>query len=172
MTDLSPEATVAAEAAAAAVEELHDREEVAEAAVAAAIESEGARELAGEAAMAAGEALGTAYEASNAVAAAAESAAIANETAVESIDFARAAHEEATSARRELQEFKTELFALLSAEQSEENAESGVQEVEVHDNAAAQEEGRESVQEDSGESGGGDGGGNQRFGRRVRRGRR
>lgn len=171
MTDLSPEATVAAEAAAAAVEELHDREEVAEAAVAAAIESEGARELAGEAAVAAGEALGTAHEASDAVAAAAESAAVAHETAVESIDFARAAHEEATSARRELQEFKTELFALLSAEQSEENAEDGVQEVAVHDNSA-QEEDAESSQEDAGESGGGDGGGNQRFGRRVRRGRR
>lgn len=172
MSDMSPEAVVAAEAAAAAVEELHEREVVAEAAIDAAIESEGARELAGEAASAAGEALGEAFAAGQAATDASESAAAAHEMAADSINFAQSAHAEAVAARQELQAFRTELFDLLRADQAEENSDNGVQEVEVNDNAPEE----HANAEDSDTSEGGterpDAGNGQRFGRRVRRGRR
>lgn len=176
MTDLSPEATVAAEAAAAAVEELHEREAVEEnaneAAILAGTAAEASIDAANVASIAAGEAsqaTSTAEEAAGMAGAAIGAASEAQTTAEASIDFAAQAYEEARIARQELGEFRQELLAVLRPT-TEETTDSGIEEVEVNDNSGTPEADGGTTEEtaDQSEPGNGD---ERRYGRRVRRNR-
>lgn len=153
MTELSPEATVASEAAAAAVEELHNREAVAEEAHVAINEANTAAvlaEQAGEIAVGAGDAAEIAYaEANTAQVQAAE----AQSTANEAMDYARGAYEEARAGREAIEQMSASLTSFLSvAQQAEEpTAEDGVQEVAVDEREPESREEGSGTTEESGE---------------------
>lgn len=123
MTELSSEAVVAGQAAAAAVEELHDREELADAAATAAVEASVAAvdaEIAVEEAAVAQQEAEAAASLSVGAAVAAEEA---QETAEVAGDLAMRTYEELRAARAEMGEIRSLLISQQEQEVREEVAE-------------------------------------------------
>jgi hypothetical protein len=140
MSELSPEAHVAAEAAASAVEELHEREAIADAAVEADIRAADAENRAANAE----------ETATVAVLVAEESAQISTEIALEAATVAEEAHEQAATsadygqrAIQEIEALRAEVAPIIQRHQDEEAARiaametaSRVEEVDVTDGNA------------------------------------
>lgn len=177
MSDLSPEATVAAEAAASAVEELHERESVENHALDAHMAADDAVAISSEAAQEAAVASSTAdiaafraEEAAEIAVVAGTSASEAQETASTAIDYAQQAFNEAAAARQENKEFREELLAILRPPVSE-GTDNSVSEVPVSD-SNANDANKDPEHESESEAGSvEDSGGERRHGRRVRRNR-
>lgn len=169
MSEQSPEAVVAGQAAAAAVDEVKERQELADETTSAVIAAEVAEErsteaanLAAAAAGAVGEVSQEAGQATSMAGAAAETAEEAREIATGSVDYAQQAFSESQATRADLEEFKKELRALLiPASETETN----VEEVPVNDNVGTETPSAEAHSEEASEPQ------SRQYGRRVRRGR-
>lgn len=171
MSESSPEAVVAGQAAAAAVEEVQERqalsEDVTEAVVTSAVAEETAQDAATIAAMAAGEVAEASSNAAMAAGMAGGAAEVAQEAldvSTASVDYAQRAYEEAQATRAEMAEFRQQLLANLTPP----TANTDVEEVTVNDNTGGTEStdttAEEAPDESQSES--------RPYGRRIRRGRR
>jgi len=170
MGEMSPEATVAAEAAGMAVEELHSREEQAAEASLAAVEAGQAMGIAADAQMAAAGATEAATVAYDSVALVAEEVQETQAVATEAVIVAEAAVDYAEQNHREITELKDMFAQFLERTAPQESPESRVQEVAVDDRPSPEsqpEPSEEAAQASSAEPQSGSG--RRRLARRVRR---
>lgn len=164
--DLSPEASVAGEAAAAAVEEMHSRESVAEAASEAVATSSMAAEGSLEALQASQEAV---QYAAGAEAQAEAARAVADDVAAsvsETTDYAREAYDHASNARQEVSELRSLFEEFVNRMKPAETETPAVQEVPVN---AAQTQHSEGTTSGTGEQPGSESGESVSGRRRLRR---